>query len=92
VRLTAVGRLARESTDEEDVPVSETALRHRRVWLGDAWHELPVWKRDALRPGTRIDGPAIVEEDYTTVLIGPGWEATCGPHRHLIAVKNGGAR
>gem|GEM_PF-4567490 len=39
-----------------------------------------------------VDGPAIVEEDYTTVLIGPGWEATCGPHRHLIAVKNGGAR
>ena len=92
VRLTAIGRLAREHADGDDAPASETALRHRRVWIGDAWRELPVWKRDGLGQGARIDGPAIVEEDYTTVLIGPGWQATCGPHRHLVAVNNGAAR
>lgn len=91
VRLSAVGRLARGDVDGEDASSSDAPPRRRRVWIGTAWHELPVWRRDALGRGELIDGPAIVEEDYTTVLIGPGWQATCGPHRHLVAVRNGAA-
>jgi len=92
VRLTAVGRLERGDVEGEDVPSSDVAPRRRHVWIDGATHELPVWKRDALGQGETIDGPAIVEEEYTTVLIGPGWQATCGAHRHLIAVKNGATR
>ena len=35
----------------------------------------PVYNRAALSPGARIDGPAIVAEDETSTLIGPGWRA-----------------
>ena len=34
-----------------------------------------VYNRAALSPGARIDGPAIVAEDETSTLIGPGWRA-----------------
>lgn len=92
VRLTALGRLERGDVDGDEAASSDAAPRRRQVWIGTTWHELPVWRRDALGYGQLIDGPAIVEEDYTTVLIGPGWQATCGPHRHLVATKNGAAR
>ena len=35
-----------------------------------------------------IPGPAIIEEDYTTILIGDGWSAIRGPHGHLLATRN----
>jgi N-methylhydantoinase A len=41
---------------------------HRRVYLGD-WREVPVHDLDALAPGQRIDGPAILEASTTTVLL-----------------------
>ena len=31
--------------------------------------------RDALAPGVRLSGPAIVEQDDTTTLVPPGWQA-----------------
>lgn len=35
-----------------------------------------VVDRTALAPGARIAGPAIVAEDETSTLVGPGWSAT----------------
>jgi N-methylhydantoinase A len=34
--------------------------------------ETPVYDRYALRPGTRFEGPAIVEERESTLVVGPG--------------------
>jgi len=36
-----------------------------------------------------IPGPAIVEEDYTTVLIAPGWVAQLGSGGHIVAAREG---
>jgi N-methylhydantoinase A len=38
--------------------------------------EWAVFDRSTLRPGTRVVGPAIVAEDETSTLVGPGWNAT----------------
>src|ERR1019366_8508738 len=37
--------------------------------------EWAVFDRSTLRPGTRVVGPAIVAEDETSTLVGPGWNA-----------------
>ena len=37
--------------------------------------EWPVYDRAQLRPGARIRGPAIIAEDETSTLVGPGWRA-----------------
>ncbi len=34
-----------------------------------------VYDRAALAPGTRLGGPAIIAEDETSTLVGPGWSA-----------------
>jgi N-methylhydantoinase A/oxoprolinase/acetone carboxylase beta subunit len=46
----------------------------RRAWwpkIGD-WVDTPVYHLGALRPGNRVEGPAIIEAEYTTGVIPPG--------------------
>ena len=52
---------------------SAEAPRERTVWLGDAPSTARVLIRDRLRPGDRYDGPAVIEQEDTTVLVPPGW-------------------
>ncbi|MGW4964946.1 hydantoinase/oxoprolinase family protein [Nonomuraea sp. NPDC004186] len=47
----------------------------RRVLLAGAWHDAHVHLRDSLGVGDAFDGPAIVEQDDTTVVVPPGWSA-----------------
>ncbi|MDX3972399.1 MAG: hydantoinase/oxoprolinase family protein [Bradyrhizobium sp.] len=44
---------------------------HRRAFFGE-WREVEVFAADQLRPGNKIDGPAIVEAETTTVVVGEG--------------------
>ena len=50
-----------------------------RLFTADAphaaasWRDAAVFAREALRPGDRIDGPALVCAATTTVVVEPGW-------------------
>ena len=43
----------------------------RRVYLGQ-WHDAPIYAADSLTAGTEIVGPAVLESEFTTVLVWPG--------------------
>ena len=47
----------------------------------------PVFERDSLKPGSRIEGPAIVAEDETSTLVGPGWTATVNALGYIELVR-----
>ena len=40
------------------------------------WVDTPMFSGEALAPGTRLEGPAIVREPTTTVVVYPGSTAT----------------
>jgi len=42
-----------------------------------AWQRVPLFERDALGAGARLDGPAIVAERLATTVVEPGWQARC---------------
>ncbi len=46
--------------------------------------EVPVFDRDALRPGNRIAGPAIIEQMDSTTLVLPGMTAHVDAHEILV--------
>lgn len=92
LRLAARGRLdAVETRTAQPVAVAAAVKRQRRVFIGGEWHDTPVHRRDDLAADERLSGPAIIEEDYTTALIAPGWSATMTTARHVIATRTGGA-
>ena len=50
------------------------APRHRVAYFG-AMVETPVHDRAACAPGAHIDGPALIEEPESTLVVPPGWSA-----------------
>ena len=57
------------------------------VWLGGGWVEARFVKREALVPGDRVSGPAVVVEPHTSILVEPGWQARITAHDHVRLVR-----
>ena len=66
---------------EPDAPLPEPVAR-RPVHFDEEEDALdtPVFDRDTLRAGTRLDGPAIVQQLDSTVVVPPGVTAEVDPH------------
>jgi 5-oxoprolinase (ATP-hydrolysing) len=93
-------RLIVEAISVEAVGVTETAIDPERprvegapplaaaarvqTRFAGAWHETPVYDRDAFSPGDAVDGPAIVNEANATTVVEPGWRAELTVRDHLI--------
>ncbi|MCX8133106.1 MAG: hydantoinase/oxoprolinase family protein [Roseococcus sp.] len=43
----------------------------------------PRYARAALAPPHRVAGPAVIEDEWSTILVPPGWAATPDAHGHL---------
>jgi N-methylhydantoinase A/oxoprolinase/acetone carboxylase beta subunit/N-methylhydantoinase B/oxoprolinase/acetone carboxylase alpha subunit len=89
LRITATGRLPETVSERVSKSYGEAVERRRRVYAGGAWHDVPVYRRDELR--AEIAGPAIIEEDYTTVFVASGWVCGPGSGGDLIATRYDGA-
>ncbi|WP_374432854.1 hydantoinase B/oxoprolinase family protein [Tabrizicola sp.] len=55
-----------------------------RVWAGDGWQDVPLYRREDCGTATRIAGPAVITEATATTLVEPGWEATVDAQANLI--------
>ena len=51
------------------------AAAHCSMFCGGTWRSAPVFLRDALEPGMRIAGPAIIADANATTVIEPEWRA-----------------
>ncbi|HET7032841.1 MAG TPA: hydantoinase B/oxoprolinase family protein, partial [Casimicrobiaceae bacterium] len=61
-----------------------TPIRKSRIHTDGAFRDAAVYDRDHLRPGDRIDGPAVIREDNATTVIEPGWRATFTPRADIV--------
>ena len=65
-----------------------TPLRRQRIYRGH-WIEAPVYDFATLAPGQAIPGPALVEGETTTALVGETDRARANPHGWLDIVVGG---
>jgi N-methylhydantoinase A len=86
VRASAIGRLPLPEKAVASRAVLGETSRTRRVRLDGAWQDVPVIRRQTIAAGATIGGPAIIEEDYTTVVLAPGWTCLLRDD-HLIATR-----
>ena len=58
------------------------------MWAGDGGRQrrrdTPLYDRGDLLPGDAIDGPAIIIEPISTIVIEPGWRASFTARGHLV--------
>ena len=72
-RVRCRGPLPRLSLTEAGARSGGTARKcFRAAWFDGGFVDTPVYDRYALTPGTRIAGPAIIEEREATTIIPPG--------------------
>ena len=74
LRVVARGRRERPNLPPLSGAGGDALVGEREVYFEDAGRPLPtrIYNRDLLRPGQRIEGPAIVEEYATTTVLPPG--------------------
>ena len=91
MRVSAIGRLPRPAT-ADPVPADRPAHKGtRRTWEGGEWRDVAVWDREAIGPGDRITGPALIEEPFSTHWIGRFWGVQLGAGGALIARREAAA-
>ncbi|MEM7295552.1 MAG: hydantoinase B/oxoprolinase family protein [Pseudomonadota bacterium] len=64
-----------------DIPAP---LAHLRVTLAGIPQEVPLYDRAALRPGQKLEGPAIIKEPTGTNMVDPGWGVEVNAHGDLV--------
>lgn len=76
VRVFAVKRRVKPVL--RDPPAEGSPEISEKEVFFDGWVKAAVYRRDQLPLGYRITGPAIIVEDYSTIVIPPKWEARVG--------------
>ncbi|SMH29673.1 hydantoinase B/oxoprolinase family protein [Mesorhizobium australicum] len=66
--------------DDADAAASET----RRIYMDGDWREAGVFRREALAPGNRVTGPALLIESHQTIVVEPGWQARITAKDHVL--------
>lgn len=85
LRLSAIGKLPEVAIVREAASVETPGPRRRPMFLGGSWQDVAVHRRAGLTGS--IQGPALIEEAYTTVFIGSGWRCAPDPGGDLIAER-----
>lgn len=69
-------------------PAEECRTGTRRVYVGGAWHDTPVYDRLELGIGATVQGPAILEQADTTIFVDPGLEGRVDEFGNLIISRS----
>ncbi|HTT50442.1 MAG TPA: hydantoinase B/oxoprolinase family protein [Streptosporangiaceae bacterium] len=57
------------------------------MYVAGAPADVPLVRRRDLRPGQRVDGPALIVEDFTTTVAEPGWRAELTGRGDLLLTR-----
>ena len=77
-RVAVIGEVERGEAAQDVAPAADplAPLRHRAIYTGGAFVDVPVYPQDSLAPGHVIEGPALVEGETTTVALHAADRAT----------------
>ncbi|MDG9793546.1 hydantoinase B/oxoprolinase family protein [Brucella anthropi] len=67
----------------EAKPVDETC-----IYSGGTWRQTPVFRREDLKPGHSVSGPAIILEKISTIVVEPGWWAEVNAYGHIVLSRH----
>ncbi|PKR60281.1 hydantoinase B/oxoprolinase family protein [Thalassospira lohafexi] len=67
--------------------VAPDALATRAVVFDGTSEDTPFYKREDMKPGATVRGPAVIVEPVGTTVIDPGWEAKVNARDHLVLTR-----
>jgi 5-oxoprolinase (ATP-hydrolysing) len=86
VSVELIGNL--QSIDEPELPLEPDSpavpVDQTRTYFAGGFRTTPIYLRSQLRPGARIEGPALLMEPTATTVVEPGWVGQITARLHLI--------
>lgn len=61
-----------------------TVMGEASIYTRAGYATAPLYERDTLAPGDELDGPAILVEANSTIVVEPGWQAQVTARNHLV--------
>src|SRR5699024_10389893 len=55
--------------------------------MAGAEHDTPVHDRERLQPGDSLDGPVVVRDPVSTIVVEPGWRAEVTAKKHIVMTR-----
>ena len=74
----------RDERDTETRDIDLKAGDTRKVFFEGEWHDTAVHRRENLKPGNGLAGPALLIESHQTIVIEPGWQAEVTAKNHVL--------
>lgn len=85
LHLTGVVNVAKPLLKELDVRSNISPLKYEReVFWGNGWEKTPVYEKKLINPGMEVQGPAILEEETSTVIVKKGQKASVDKYGNLL--------
>jgi N-methylhydantoinase A len=89
IRSTVTGvmkkpRLAPIQKGTSSIPKSAFTGERRVFFAGQGWKKCRTYRRDALKAGNRIAGPALIEEHASTTVLEPGDKLLVDAYGNLV--------
>ncbi|HLM66567.1 MAG TPA: hydantoinase B/oxoprolinase family protein, partial [Longimicrobium sp.] len=88
VRAIASTHVADPPTPTAPDPHDARPAATRRTWIGGAWTDVPVYERDALPPGARVPGPALIAEKHSATYVAAGWSGSVDGAGNLMLLAS----
>jgi 5-oxoprolinase (ATP-hydrolysing) len=90
VSVEAVGHSGTAPMDEAAAPSGSTPPEPRDsvpLFSAGAWRDTPLYERRDIGAGCSVDGPAVVIESTSTIVIEHGWRGTMNDYGHLVLTR-----
>lgn len=88
VEVEAIGGGAKFEEASAAEQCGEAIVAERtRFFAKGAWHDAAVVRREGLKPGQSVAGPAIIIEPNQTVVVEEGWNARLTAKDHLVLTR-----
>ncbi len=90
VSVEAIGAGDASPVDEVALEPADNLPERRdtiRMFAGGAWCDAALYERVDIGPGRSVDGPAVVTEPTSTIVIERGWRGTMNKAGHLLLTR-----
>ncbi|TIM99762.1 MAG: 5-oxoprolinase [Mesorhizobium sp.] len=78
------GGTGRDETESRTEDLAVSPSQTREIFTEGEWRTSPIFRREALKPGNRVVGPALIIEPNQTIVIEPGWQAEITARNHVL--------
>ncbi|WP_292183925.1 hydantoinase/oxoprolinase family protein, partial [Mesorhizobium sp.] len=84
VEGTDTGGTGRDETESQTEDLAVSPSQTREIFTEGEWRASGIFRREALKPGNRVAGPALIIEPNQTIVIEPGWQAEITARNHVL--------